>query len=701
VSVTTLRPNGTLGNSAVLTGGATAHAVLSDDDDLSYASYPNFNYVTQLSLGTWSLPAGAVTLGARLRVRQRHTTSPLQWRVQLYDPTRLNADGTGYLVYLSAPLRSQGAVTTTPTATTARLFTQAEIDGLSVAIDRDAGPGAGNVYEVYVDLIYVEVPGVTVTAPTGTITDTNRPTVIWSTAMDSAGGAQTHYEVKVFSAAQYTAGGFDPDTSPATDASGIVASTAAMRQAAAILADGAYRAYVRVAQTVNGALHWSDWDYEAFTVDVLLPASPTMALFAQSASGRIQIDLSDNAGDASTTALELQRATPDFASNLVPDPATKNDGAQWYKDNIVFIQPTGTTITVETDGLAPRGFEAVQVTGTGAADQGAAIFLGSLQAGQTYAVRISLRRMSGTDTIKVAIGRDTFPHEEVVVVAAAAPGSSDYTEYTALVTPAFTDLHYLYVRKNGSDPIAFRFNKVLVAPSSVMIDYFDGDTAGYEWVGTPHASASQRGSWVPVRNDAGDDGVYVASDAMIWDYEASNGIPTRYRARALHDYSGQYAASEWVMGAATWESSQWWLKHPSRPAFNVPVELFSYANVERAARRGILHPLGARLPVVISDTRGGAGGSIVIQARTVAAQDALDALLDTTAVVLLQGPAAHGEPDRYVSLGDASAVRLVDNGRFHVRRTTIPWSEVARPLGALAGEYSGPVEDDGEELILI
>ena len=60
MSVTTLRPNGTLGNSAVLTGGATAHAVLSDDSDASYAEYPAFNFLSQLSLGTFALPAGAV-----------------------------------------------------------------------------------------------------------------------------------------------------------------------------------------------------------------------------------------------------------------------------------------------------------------------------------------------------------------------------------------------------------------------------------------------------------------------------------------------------------------------------------------------------------------------------------------------------------------------------------------------------------------
>lgn len=706
MSVAVLRPNATLGSSATLTGGATAHAVLSDDSDASYANYPNFNYLSQLGLGSFTLPAGAVAKGARIRLRQNHYTTPLNWRVQLYDPV-------GPVVYLSSPVPSLYLKTTVTTVMVNRSFTQAEIDALALVIDRDTGPGEGNVYEAYVDLIYVEQPVATVTAPTGTVTDTNRPAVAWTNVLDGDGGPQTHYEVKVFSAAQYGAGGFDPATSITADGTGIVASPATGQQIATVLADGTYRAYVRTAQTVNGTQHWSAWDYEGFVVDVDRPATPTLTLSTESVAGRIAVALEEVTGDATTDDFEVERATPDYRRNLAPNPRAAVNTAGWDDAPAYFVNPSvldrstyATPSIAIADGFISDYFT---VTCSGAnPDEGQVTkLLDAMDVGQRYRAWVYIHRENSTADLELVLGDAVDGQNTTVVVD--VPALQTWDRYAVSHTATGDGPLYLAIRQPSATARIFSFTLVLAAEvdDDAALAYGDGDTPDWHWTGAEHASASELGEWLAVRNNTSDSAIVLASSAsipfvVVRDYEASNGVLARYRARALHDYgSGSYAASGWAKATAMWESTQWWLKHPVRPGLNVPVELFSYANVERAARRGVLQPLGARLPIAISDTRGGAAGTITIQARTVAEQDALDALLATDAVLLLQGPAEHGEPDRYVSLGDASTVRVIDNGRFALKRTTVPWVEVDVPLGAQVGDqYAAPTDDDSEELVL-
>ena len=166
--------------------------------------------------------------------------------------------------------------------------------------------GLPRYYEAYVDTTYVAKPTVTVTAPTGTLTDSNTPTVTWTETLDSDGGAQTKYEVKIFSAAQYGAGGFNPSTSTATYNSGTLSGASLSHDVTTALANATYRAYVRVGQTVNSATHWSDWDYEGFVVNTTPPDAPAITLTAQAADGRIKVDLDDAATSPSTDLFEVQ-----------------------------------------------------------------------------------------------------------------------------------------------------------------------------------------------------------------------------------------------------------------------------------------------------------------------------------------------------------------------------------------------------------
>ncbi len=510
VTLVILRPSGTVGNTGAVTG-ASAHAALNDNSDSTYVTLDAGEFVT-VSLDDLSMAAGAIVNSIHLRGRMNYVSNGTLVLGRIAIPGQPFLEGM-----LFAPFGSPG----TYTFVTGGTYTDGQVD--SAVATFVAQTDTARVYEAYLDVRYAVLPVVTVTLPTGTVTNTNRPTVAWSNTLDSDGGAQTHYEAKVFTAAQYGAGGFDPSTSPATDASGIVASNNGSRQVAATLPDAVYRAYVRVAQTVNGAQHWSAWDFEGFTIAVDLPADPSMTLTAQGTAGRVMIELDDNAGDATTTGFEVQRS---------------DDG--------------GTT-------------------------------------------------------------------------------------------------------------------------------------------------------WVAVRTVDGDDGIIAGTAVTIYDYEAPNGTLATYRARALHDYSGSFAASGWVTNTVMWDTEDWWIKHPNLPALNVNLGrgMYSYSEVTRAARQGVFQPVGALRPIVVSDTRGGPVGVVVVQFATVALQDALDVLLDETATVLLQGPTLHGHPDRYVSIGEHRSERVIDKGRFHMTRETLPWTEVEANAGAQLGEQYTADPGDDEELIFL
>ena len=122
------------------------------------------------------------------------------------------------------------------------------------------------------------VPVVTVSAPSGTVTQTF-PAVVWSTSFPSGAG-ETAYQVRTFSAAQYGAGVFNPATSAATDDSGIVSSGGATSyQVATSLPPGSsYRSYVQLTET--GSEPSGFLAFASYTVTLDLPPTPSLTAVA-------------------------------------------------------------------------------------------------------------------------------------------------------------------------------------------------------------------------------------------------------------------------------------------------------------------------------------------------------------------------------------------------------------------------------------
>lgn len=489
MTVVTTRPDATTSNTGVsITGAATAHAALSDDSDSSYVTTDASGDELVLGCAEPSIPAGAVIKGLEMRLRTS-TTGTSYMRSKVWD-----SDSMNNVVH--------NVAWSTPTTT---LVCQSPWNGASaLAIFASVAFHSGaavKTYEVFVDTTYVAKPTTTVTAPTGSVGNTNTPTVTWSNTLDSDGGAQTSAQVKIFSAAQYGAGGFDPSTSPATY-SGTVSGSATTKATDVALVDGSYRAYVRVAQTVNYSSHWSDWDYEAFSVLLDRPGDPTVNVTGETSYGRIKVDMSDTAGDATTDYFEIQRLEP--------------DGVTWRQ----------------------------------------------------------LRTIDGAGTL------------------------------------------------------------------------------------TPDGSG----------------------DALAYDPEARNGTAETYRVRALHDFGGgSYSASAWVQDSGTYTSPYWWVKHPSLPALNLPVIVYSQAGYSREARQGIFQALGSTRAVVVDDEAGPKTGSITFRFDTDAEQEAFDELFTAGVSLLIQAPSGHHWPDRWVRLAGQDRRRIVDKSWGEATLDTYTWTEVGRP----------------------
>lgn len=264
----TVRPNATTDQSTVGIGGGagTAHAALSDSSDATYVAW-----AIGVSTGCYvRLPAPALPAGSRWK------TATFSQRIR-----RTIVSGGQYLLanftYIddNVLVQLQPQVITPPSTFTQYslapvLIPVGTVGASTYGMNNATGTTDFEVSDVWVDYVYALPPSTDAQAPTGTITDRNVVDVVWVHWPGADGGAQTRYRIKVFSAAQYGAVGFDPETSSATYDSGEVVSTVST-QPTPSLANDTYRSYVKTAQTINGSAHWAPWDFTPFTIDVDTP----------------------------------------------------------------------------------------------------------------------------------------------------------------------------------------------------------------------------------------------------------------------------------------------------------------------------------------------------------------------------------------------------------------------------------------------
>jgi hypothetical protein len=69
-----------------------------------------------------------------------------------------------------------------------------------------------------------------------------------------------------------------------------------------------YRAYVRTAQTINGASHWAEWAYSAFTTSFTTPDITSVAVTGDNTYARHRVTVTRNTGTPNWTAFDVERS---------------------------------------------------------------------------------------------------------------------------------------------------------------------------------------------------------------------------------------------------------------------------------------------------------------------------------------------------------------------------------------------------------
>lgn len=169
---------------------------------------------------------------------------------------------------------------------------------------------------------------------------------------------------------------------------------------------------------------------------------------------------------------------------------------------------------------------------------------------------------------------------------------------------------------------------------------------------------------------------------VVFDYEAGNGQPVQYRARAIID-SGGDIASDWstVSAPAFWESDDTWLKSPLDPTLNMLVKIKGIPTLKRRIVRGVIDIAGRPDPIVVSDVRKLVEGDVTFVALDETDLDALAALLDLGQTLLLQTPVEDGWGSRYIACGDSDEDRVSRRAKEPSRLLSVPFNEVLAPVG--------------------
>ena len=349
MAITTVVPDATATGASnfTLTGAPSLNAALADGSDATYAQ--------KLSTITGSASAlldfGTLTVLStqqikRVRIRARISTPTTAGKVNVYLGARISNSNYYHSAlairgqYTSATTIVGPWQTSSPDGTS---WSQADINGLRAKItEYNDSTDRATFYELFIDVDLVTQPTVSsITAPSGTITTTASPDITWVYS-DTDGETQSYYQVKVFSAAQYGAGGFDPATSTATWNSGQIASSDNASIVGYRLQNATYRCYIRVAKTVNNAPFWSDYSYSGFVINNTTPSTPTLAASWNSSLGYASFTVT---GSALPGGYSSQYYVVERSDDAGVTYSTIRNGA-----NITPVSYVGTT----TDYEAPR-----------------------------------------------------------------------------------------------------------------------------------------------------------------------------------------------------------------------------------------------------------------------------------------------------------------------------------------------------------
>jgi hypothetical protein len=353
-AVTTVRPNATVqAGSWTTVGAANPHTAVSDNTDTTYVQLtPRCRLDTQrlrLGLPTITIPTGAQisSVGVRIRIQTVVYPAPqpicLGW-FRCHRPPNIITVIIDFILLLLFGWRCPRQPTVVwveqdlenlTSDPDGNPWTLASFNQFEVQLGRDdSATNPLRISEVYVDVTYTQQSTVTVTAPTGTITNTCRPTVTWTYASPDS-NPQAWFNVAIYTAAQVAAGGFVPFVTPPIQTSGLTYGEDLQWNLTTDITNGGYSAYVQVGQTWPGSTDF--------------PSGIASITWTQSISGAPNAVITNSLFDFVYNRVQLNITTGG------PTPATVAYAVQASRDsgvtygpvrNALLLTNTGGTMTV-------------------------------------------------------------------------------------------------------------------------------------------------------------------------------------------------------------------------------------------------------------------------------------------------------------------------------------------------------------------
>jgi hypothetical protein len=290
VSIVTLRPNADSNVQWTPSSGGSRNAMLNDDSDSTYISNTSAgtSVYSSIEVGTTTLTATQRIKAVRFRHRAKmNTAAYLQLKFVSFGQSASKAAITWARNSASGIINQASAWFTTDAHGDA--WNQQKIDTLQLREFGSGGTDAVRVYEQYVDVDVRNQPVITGAPNVTGNTTTAQPTVDWAYS-DVDGDPQNSYQLKIFTAAQFAAPGFDAETSPNTWDSGVQLNGASSAVVGIKLVSGvSYRACVKVGKNFNGSPWFSAWVASAaFTILTDTVPIPTITITPDNVLPRIR-----------------------------------------------------------------------------------------------------------------------------------------------------------------------------------------------------------------------------------------------------------------------------------------------------------------------------------------------------------------------------------------------------------------------------
>lgn len=677
MAIYTIKPTSDVSNANLTTSGPTVWSILQDGTDthtITFSANPGPSLAV-VELADPVIPASETIVRVRAVARWSTTGSGGT------DTYLILENGSGQQATPDYFTAAKGTTPTTDyagwktTAPDGGAWTPAKVNALRLRL-QDNGYAGGTAPKPVWREAWVEVetsgnPSATWSTPTGTVTDTTQPTFS-GTYSDPDGDVLDGYRVKVFSLAQYSAGGFDPETSSATWDSGLVSQNGGTAIAGTIgtpLANGTYRLYGKARNAVLASGHYTAWAYAQFTVSVVPPNTPSLGATADAANNRMALTL--QGFDNLLTADES-----DFEAGL----------GSWFG-------PLNCGVTRIASGLATSGGYIAQVSSLAAGRMDAVTASGvngkPVVGGSAYRVIADVRAATVSRTSVLMVywftSAGAAASTAFNTVASSADATGSWTTLAGNVT-APANAAYAQVVVSFQNPAAASeihyIEKAGIMPGSGTV-WARGPVAGTVRTFEVQRSIDGGSTWTDLARLLPTVGPYsaITSQAVsAGDYEAPRGVNVVYRLRVKWvSPTGAVFTSAWTAASSILSipATGWVLKSLTDAAsvvtgLRVLWETFSEST---EVDTGVFEPVDSDETIVIQGRTRGKRLGMELRFATTAEWTPFEALLARKDTMLLQD--SNG---RQWYVRPSPKARQVEERRYSgvlERRLKMEWIEVA------------------------